>query len=66
MRISQEYRDKLFKMKHNVYIDGELVGRDDPRMAPGINVVSQTYDLAQDSQYDGIMTTTSHLSGEKI
>jgi len=66
MRTSEEYRDKLFKMRNNVYIDGELVGRDDPRMAPGINVINQTYDLAQDPQYDGIMTATSHLTGEKI
>ena len=66
MRTSQEYRDALFKMRNNVYIDGELVGRDDPRLAPGINIVNQTYDLAQDPKYDGIMTATSHLSGEKI
>ena len=66
MRTSQEYREKLFKMRNNVYMDGELVGRDDPRIAPGINVVSQTYDMAEDPQYDGIMTATSHLSGEKI
>jgi len=50
MRTSEEYRDKLFKMRNNVYIDGELVGRDDPRMVPGINVITQTYDLAQDPQ----------------
>jgi len=66
MRTAQEYRDRIFKMKNNVYIDGELVGRDDPRLAPGINVINQTYDLAQDPQYDGIMTATSHLTGEKI
>jgi len=66
MRTAQEYRDKLFKMRNNIYIDGELVGRDDPRLVPGINVINQTYDLAHDPQYDGIMTATSHLTGEKI
>jgi aromatic ring hydroxylase len=66
MRTAQEYREKLFKMRKNIYIDGELVGRDDPRMVPGTNVINQTYDLAQDPQYDGIMTATSHLTGEKI
>ncbi len=66
MRTSQEYRDGLLKMRNNIYIDGELVGRDDPRLAPGINVISQTYDLARDPKYDGVMTATSHLTGEKI
>ncbi|GAG19977.1 unnamed protein product, partial [marine sediment metagenome] len=66
MRTSQEYREKLFSMKPNVYMDGELVGRDDPRIAPAINVISQTYDLVNDPQYEGVMTATSHLSGQRI
>ncbi|MEE8469798.1 MAG: hypothetical protein V3S51_00535 [Dehalococcoidia bacterium] len=45
MRTSQEYREKLFSMRRNVYMDGELIGRDDPRIAPAINVISQTYDI---------------------
>lgn len=66
MRTSQEYREKLFSMKPNVYMDGELVGRDDPRIAPAINVISLTYDLVNDPQYEGVMTATSHLSGQPI
>jgi len=66
MRTSQEYRERLFSMKRNVYMDGELVGRDDPRIAPAINVISLTYDLAHDPQYEGVMTATSHLSGQRI
>ena len=66
MRTSQEYRERLFSMKRNVYMDGELVGRDDPRIAPAINVISLTYDLARDPNYDGVMTATSHLSGQRI
>jgi len=66
MRTSQEYRERLFSMKRNVYMDGELVGRDDPRIAPAINVISLTYDLAHDPNYEGVMTATSHLSGQRI
>jgi len=66
MKRSQEYRERLFSMKPNIYMDGELVGRDDPRIAPGINVISLTYDLAHDPQYEGIITATSHLSGQRI
>src|SRR5450756_1816761 len=63
---SAEYRQRILKMRPNVYIEGELVGRDDPRLEPGINVLSETFDLAQEPEYEGIMTATSHLSGEKI
>jgi len=63
---SAEYRERLLRMRPNVYMDGELVGRDDPRLSGGINVVSLTYDLAQEPEYEGIMTATSHLTGEKI
>ncbi len=63
---SSEYRQRLLRMRPNVYIDGELVGRDDPRLEPGINVIAQTFDLATEPEYEGVMTATSHLSGEKI
>ena len=32
MRTKQQYLDALAKMRPNVYIDGKLVGRDDPRI----------------------------------
>lgn len=63
---SQEYRERIKSQRKNVYIDGEIVARDDPRIEPGMNVIALTYDLAQDEQYEGIFTATSHLSGEKI
>jgi len=65
MRTASEYVSKLMKMKPNLYIGGEKVGRDDPRIKPGINVVSLTYDLAHDPEWDGLLTATSSLSGEK-
>lgn len=66
MRSGSEYVSKLTKMKPNLYIGGQKVGRDDPRIKPGINVVSVTYDLAKDPAWDGLLTATSSLSGEKI
>ena len=66
MRSSAEYRAGLEKMKPNLYIGGEKVGRDDPRIRPGINVMSVTFDLAQDSNWDGLITATSSLTGKKI
>jgi aromatic ring hydroxylase len=66
MITSQEYRERIKALRPNVYMDGELVSREDPRLEPGMNVVALTYDLPQDDQYEGIFTATSHLSNQKI
>jgi len=66
MRNSCEYFEDLKKMKANLYIGGEKLGRDDPRIKPGINVVSVTFDLAQDPEWDGLLTVTSSLTGKKV
>jgi aromatic ring hydroxylase len=66
MITSQEYRERIKAMRSNVYIDGELVSRDDSRIEPGMNVIALTYDLAQEKEYEGIFTATSHLTGETI
>ncbi|MCH9016598.1 MAG: aromatic ring hydroxylase, partial [Chloroflexi bacterium] len=66
MRTSAEYRTDMKKMKPNLYIGGERVGRDDLRIKPGMNVMSVTFDLAQDPQWDELLTATSSLTGEKI
>ena len=66
MRSSGGYFSDLNKMKSNLYIGGERVGRDDPRIKPGINVMSVTFDLAQDPKWDDLVTTISHLTGERI
>lgn len=66
MRSSSEYIEHLVKMKPNLYIGGEKVGRDDPRIRPGINTVSISFDLAQEPEWDGLLTATSSLTGKKI
>ena len=66
MRSSAEYFSDLVKMKPNLYIGGEKVGRDDPRIKPGINVMSVTFDLAQDPEWEGLLTATSSLTGKNI
>lgn len=66
MITSGEYRERLLKMKPNVYMDGEQVSRDDPRLQPGINVTALTYDLAQEPELEGVNTAISHRDGEKV
>ena len=39
---------------------------DHPMIRPSINCVAVTYDLAQDPQYEDLMTATSNLTGKKI
>ncbi len=63
---SSEYRQRILKMRPNIYIDGEVVGRDDPRLQLGINVIAETFDVAAEPELEGVMTATSHLTGEKI
>ena len=66
MRSSEQYVSDLMKMKKNLYIGGERVGRDDPRIRPGINVMSVTFDLAHDADWQELMTVTSSLTGDKV
>ncbi len=53
-------------MKPNVFIGDEKVGRDDPRIRGGINIVRETYDRALDPEFEDLCTATSHLTGKKI
>lgn len=66
MRAAAEYKERLLCMRSNVYLGGELIARDDARLLPGINVVSETFNYAQDDRFVELMTATSHRSGEKI
>lgn len=66
IRSKEAYREKLFAMRKNLYIGGERVGRDDPRLRPGIRVLDITFDLARDPQWKGLATATSSVTGEEI
>ena len=66
MRTSKEYVEKLHGMKKNIYIDGKLVGRDDPRLIPSTNVLAKTFDLVEDPKFKGLITAKSHLTGKEI
>ncbi|MGZ3593283.1 MAG: 4-hydroxyphenylacetate 3-hydroxylase N-terminal domain-containing protein [Syntrophales bacterium] len=66
LRTKDQYHEELFKMKTNVFIGGEKVGRDDHRLRPGINVLDVTFDLALESKWKGLITATSSITGEEI
>ncbi len=68
LKTAQQYEDSLRKLKLKVYLQGELVDNpvDHPIIRPSMNSVKMTYELAQDPQYEDLMTATSHLSGAKV
>ncbi len=64
MRTTDQYVSKLHSMRKNVRLGGRVVGRDHPDLLPGINVISLTYDLAQDPKHADLMTVS--VGGEKV
>ncbi len=66
LRTEEQYHEKLFGMRSNVYIGGRKVGRDDHRLRPGVNVLDVTFDLARDPEWKGIATAVSSITGEEI
>lgn len=66
MRTSAEYLTKLKTMKKNIWLDGELVGRDHPSILRATKVIQKSFDLANEPQWERLLTATSHLSGKKI
>ncbi len=63
-----EYIESLRKLNTRVYMFGEKIDNwvDHPMIRPSINCVAMTYDLANDPQYEDLMTATSNLTGKKI
>ena len=62
-RTSQDYRESLFKMKPNIYIGGQQVGRDDKRLEGALNIISITFDKIDDPEFKNLLTAESHLEG---
>lgn len=68
MKTGQQYEESLRKLNLKVYLQGELVANpvDHPIIRPSMNSVKATYEMAEDPQYEELMTATSHLTGKKI
>jgi len=66
MRTFDEYLSALAKMRPNLYMQGEKMGRSDERLAGQLRIIKETYDRANDPEWEDLCTATSHLTGEKI
>lgn len=68
LKTGEQYEESLRKLKLKVYLQGELVKNvvDHPIIRPSMNSVKMTYELAQQPEYEDLMTATSHLTGKKV
>jgi len=66
MRTSKDYLEKLAKMRPNIYLDGECIGRDHPKVVHASNAIQLTFDRASDPEYSKWLVTTSHITGKPI
>jgi 4-hydroxyphenylacetate 3-monooxygenase/4-hydroxybutyryl-CoA dehydratase/vinylacetyl-CoA-Delta-isomerase len=66
LRSVEEYLNDIFRMKPNIYIDGDKTSRSDYRIRPGINVISKTFEAASNPEYRGLIIAKSHLTGKEI
>lgn len=68
MMTEKEYEDSLRQLNLTVYMFGEKIENivDHPMIRPSMKSVAMTYKLAHDPRYKGLMTVTSHITGEII
>jgi 4-hydroxyphenylacetate 3-monooxygenase/4-hydroxybutyryl-CoA dehydratase/vinylacetyl-CoA-Delta-isomerase len=66
LKTSEEYVERLKRMKRNVYAHGRKIGRDDPLLELPINTLKFTFDAATDPELRDMVVTQSHLTGEEI
>lgn len=66
MRTSVEYLNRLTGMRKNIYLDGEIIGRDHPKVVHASKAIQLTFDLAEDPKYSQWLKTTSHITGQPI
>ncbi|MDR1745508.1 MAG: 4-hydroxyphenylacetate 3-hydroxylase family protein [Planctomycetota bacterium] len=68
MMTGEEYVESIKKIPMEIYMFGEKVESSvtNPILRPSLNSVKATYDLAQQPEYEDLMTVKSHLTGKKI
>ena len=49
-----EFKQRISKLKPNVYMGGKVIDRFDPRLMGGVNVMAATYDWAFDPEFEAL------------
>jgi 4-hydroxybutyryl-CoA dehydratase / vinylacetyl-CoA-Delta-isomerase len=65
---AEQYKDSLRARKIELWVDGELVPNpvDHPKVAPSVEAVAATYELAHDPAFHGIATAFSDLTSRPV
>jgi 4-hydroxybutyryl-CoA dehydratase/vinylacetyl-CoA-Delta-isomerase len=68
MMTKDQYIDSLRNLNLNLYMFGEKIDRPvtHPIIRPSLNSIAETYLLAEEPNYEELMTAASHLTGKKI
>lgn len=68
MMTKNQYIESLRSLHFDLWVLGEKVENpiDDPIIRPSLNSFAATYEVAEDPQYEELMTATSSLTGKKI
>ncbi len=66
MITKEKWIERLYKMKKNLYYDGQIVGRDHEQLTESIQTIGVTFDAAFNPETKDLCTATSHLTGETI
>ena len=66
LKTSDEYVQRLSRMRPNVYAHGKKIRRDDPILEIAINTLRVTFDSVNDPDLKELIVTSSHLTGEPI
>jgi len=68
MMNGKQYRESLSKLKPDIYYMGEKIDNvvNHPAFVPHVNAAALTYDMALAPEFEELLTTTSHLTGERI
>ncbi|MFC2049720.1 4-hydroxyphenylacetate 3-hydroxylase family protein [Chloroflexota bacterium] len=68
MMTGNEYRESLRRLKPEIYYLGEKIESvaDHPAFIPHVNAAALTYEMALAPEFEELLSTTSHLTGEKI
>jgi 4-hydroxybutyryl-CoA dehydratase / vinylacetyl-CoA-Delta-isomerase len=63
-----DYRESLRAYKPRVFVNGKTVESvaDEPQLAPGLNAVGVTYDLAHKREHAAIMTASQAVTGKTV
>ena len=68
MMNAEQYEKSIRDMDMEIYMFDNRIPNsiENPILRPSFNSMKATYEFAQTSEYENLMTATSHLTGEKI